>query len=285
MHDATAGFHVHLVSDSSGETVSTLARACLMQFPDLQVQEHMWWMVRSPERMDRVLQGIAAQPGLVMFTLVDGALRRRLEEGAERLGVPLVAVMDTPLEALGRHLGRPAAGLPGRQHAQDEAYLARIEAIHFTMAHDDGQCLDGLDKADVILLGVSRTSKTPTCVYLAHRLALKAANVPLVNECTPPARVTQLSPHTGPLIVGLTRESRSLSQIRQNRLREMGDHATTYADEDTVREEVQRARRVFARHGWPQIDVSRRSIEEVAANVQQLYGEHRRRQQALAADS
>jgi regulator of PEP synthase PpsR (kinase-PPPase family) len=261
-------FHLHLVSDSTGETINAVAKAALAQFDDVEPVEHPYALVRSSKQVDRVLAEIEHFGGVVMFTLVNNELRDHLVHGCARLGVPCVAVLDPVVGTLASYLGAKAGAHPGRQHALDAEYFQRIDAMQFTMGHDDGQMQHDLARADVILVGVSRTSKTPTCVYLANR-GLKAANVPLVpNVALPPI----FDDPEAPLIVGLTLNPDHLVHIRKNRLvtlREQRD--TDYVDVEAVREEVAHARKLFARKGWPVIDVTRRSIEETAAAIINLY--------------
>jgi len=267
--------HLHLVSDSSGETVSSIARACLVQFEDVTVNQHLWWLVRTPGQAERVLDGVRTAPGVVLYTVVDPKVRQLLEDGLKELEVPHIPVLDPVLSTLSAELKARVHGTPGRQHVMDAEYFRRIDAMHYTIEHDDGQMLDGLEEADVVIFGVSRTSKTPTCMYLANR-GLKAANVPVVPGIPLPEQALKLK---GPLKVGLTREPRSLSDIRRARLRMIGNGADdTYAEEGAVRAEVQEARRLFARLGFPVIDVTRKSIEEAAAAILQHYMDHRRAQ-------
>ncbi|MBV9824780.1 MAG: kinase/pyrophosphorylase [Alphaproteobacteria bacterium] len=261
-------FHLHLVSDSTGDTVHSVARACLVQFDEVQAIEHVWSMVRTLSQIDRVLAGIETNGGLVLFTMVNESLRQALQEGCRRLQVPAIPVLDPVISALTSHLGRQSRGLPGKQHLLDSEYFARIDAMTFAINHDDGQSPWGIHDADVCLVGVSRTSKTPTCLYLANR-GIKAANVPFVPGVALPA---ELMAAEKPLIVGLTNEPERLIHLRRNRL-SMLDHneATDYTDTEAVQAEVREARRVFAERKWPVIDVTRRSIEETAASIYRLY--------------
>jgi regulator of PEP synthase PpsR (kinase-PPPase family) len=260
-------FHLHLVSDATGDTVHSVARACLVQFEDSEAIEHIWSMVRTKPQIDRVIAGVEANPGVVLFTLVDETLRGPLTDGCRRLGVPAIPVLDPVIGALAAHLGRQSRGLPGQQHLLDNEYFARINAMTFALNHDDGQSSWGLNDADVVLVGVSRTSKTPTCIYLANR-GIKAANVPVVPGVPPPP---ELARATRPLIVGLTNDPERLIQVRRNRLTMLHqDESTDYTDVEAVREEVAQARRLFAENHWPVIDVSRRSIEETAAAILKL---------------
>ncbi len=274
-------YHIHLVSDSTGETLKSVSGATLAQFAESQKDciEHLWALVRTPGQMERVIQAIAAARGMVMFTLVSEEMRDMLQEACRNLGVPYIAVLDPVLAALSAYLGEQAHGLPGKQHQLDAHYFARIEAMQFTMAHDDGQGVEDVDKADVVLVGVSRTSKTPTSIYLANR-GLRTANVPLVAGLTVPP---ELETATRPLIVGLTTSPDRLIQVRRNRLQSMnqiGD--TTYVDLETVKEEIANARRLFTRNSWPVIDVTRRSIEETAAAIYTLY---QRRAESLRVEA
>lgn len=271
---------LHLVSDSSGETVSSVARACQVQFEDVDVRHHQWWLIRTRGQATRVLDAIAAAPGPVLYTVMDPAIRAVLEEGFARIEIPYIPILDPVLSTLSAVLDLPVRGKPGRQHVMDADYFRRIEAMQFTIDHDDGQVIDGLEEADVVVFGVSRTSKTPTCMYLANR-GLKAANVPVVPGIPLPDSLLTLQ---GPLKIGLTREPRSLSDIRRNRLRMMNQSdEAAYADEELVREEVLDARRLFSRLGFPVIDVTRKSIEEAAAAILQLHNDHKRRQRDEAA--
>ena len=260
-------FHLHLVSDSTGDTVHSVARACLVQFEDAEAIEHIWSMVRTKAQIERVIAGVEANPGVVLFTLVNETLRSALQDGCRRLGVLVIPVLDPVIGALTSHLGRQSRGLPGQQHLLDNEYFARIDAMTFALNHDDGQSSWGLNDADVVLVGVSRTSKTPTCIYLANR-GIKAANVPIVPGVALPP---ELAEATRPLVVGLTNDPERLIQVRRNRLSMLHqDESTDYTDIEAVRSEVMQARRLFAQNHWPVIDVSRRSIEETAASILKL---------------
>lgn len=269
----TLHHHLHLVSDSTGETVNSVARACVSQFEGIEPQEHIWTLVRTRGHVEKILEHIRQEPGPVVYTMVDEGLRRLLEENCRTIGVPCVAVLDPVMHALGLHYERTSVGRPGKQHTLDNEYFDRIEAMNFALAHDDGQLNEDLTLADVVLVGVSRTSKTPTCVYLAQR-GVRAANVPYVPNVPLPEALFQLQ---GTLIIGLTKDPARLVDIRRSRLRVMNDRdeAGNYADIDAVTDEVKEARRLYARHHWPVIDVTRRSIEETAAAILTLYQRHR----------
>jgi regulator of PEP synthase PpsR (kinase-PPPase family) len=265
-------FHLHLVSDATGETINAVARACLVQFEFAQPIEHVWSMIRGQRQLEKVLAGVRANPGVVLFTLVDSDLRAALEAGCRGLSVPCIAVLDPVLKALEGYLHAEARNLPGRQHMMDAEYFARIGAMDFVMAHDDGQSAHSLNDADVVLVGVSRTSKTPTCIYLGNR-GVKAANVPLIPGQPWPEHLDRLNK---PLVVGLTNDPTTLVQIRRNRLKMLNENRETdYIDVEAVKQEVTWARRMFTERGWSVLDTSRRSIEETAAAILQLVAEWR----------
>jgi len=272
-----ARFHLHLLSDSTGETLEMIAKAALAQFDDSDVIRHFWPMVRSQQHLERVLGEISANPGLVLFTLVNNTTREALEEKCGVLGLPAVDVLDVVTDALEDMLGQEAKGRPGRQHQMNDAYFARVDAIQFTIAHDDGIAWEDWEEADIVLAGVSRTSKTPTSIYLANR-GYKVANIPIVVESPPPRALFGLR---RPLVVGLTTAPARLIQVRRNRLLSLSQSPDTdYVDGGKVSEELKYARRMYADNGWPVIDVTRRSIEETAAAVINLYNERR-----ISADS
>ena len=263
--------HIHLFSDSTGETLQMVANAALAQFEGVDVVRHFWPMVRSRQHLERIMPELEKAPGLILFTLVNEETRDLLEDRCRQLGLPAVDALGVVTTALENHLGQEAHGRPGRQHRMDDAYFKRVDAIHFTIAHDDGVGSEDWHRADILLTGVSRTSKTPTSIYLANR-GFKVANIPLVIESPPPPVLFELS---GPLIVGLTTAPDRLVQIRRNRLLSLNEASqTAYAEHERVEEEIRFARRMFADNNWPVIDVTRRSIEETAAAIIKLAGEH-----------
>ena len=265
-------FHVHLVSDSTGETLNAMSKAVAARFEDILPIEHMYALVRSERQLERVLREIEGAPGLVLHTIVDRELRAQLEDGCRALEQPCVAALDPLVSVFARYLGASITTRVGVQHALDADYVSRIAALDFAIAHDDAQGTHELEDADVVLVGVSRTSKTPTCIYLAHR-GVKAANVPLVPGTAPPPKLFELK---RPLVVGLTVAPERLIQVRRNRLTGLREtRETAYVDEQAVREETIQARRMFEKHRWPVIDVSRRSVEETAAAVINLLSARR----------
>ncbi|MDF0542661.1 kinase/pyrophosphorylase [Sphingobium sp. H39-3-25] len=262
--------HLHLLSDSTGETLENIAKAGIAQFENVEAIRHFWPMVRSDVHLDRIMQEIAQHPGLVLFTLSNPLLRRNLENRCRALGLPHVAALDAVTDAMSNILGQETRNRPGRKHILDEAYFARIEAIQFTIAHDDGVAHENWEEADILLAGVSRASKTPTSIYLANR-GYKTANIPLVPESPPPDSLYRLK---HPMIVGLTISPERLVQVRRNRLLSLNQAPeTAYVDLERVQAEVAFARRLFADNDWPVIDMTRRSIEEAAAAIINIFHE------------
>jgi regulator of PEP synthase PpsR (kinase-PPPase family) len=261
-------FHLHLVSDSTGETLNAVAKAACAQFDMGRPLEHFYPLVRNRKQLERALVELEGAPGLVLHTLANDELRSVLEARCRDLGMPSVAVLDPVMSSLANYLGVEESHRIGAQHELDARYFARIEALNFTMAHDDGQSLSTLNEADTVLVGVSRTSKTPTCIYLANR-GIKAANIPIVAGVSLPAELLEI---TRPLIVGLIVNPERLLHIRRNRLLSLHETTETdYVDLDAIRAELVVARKLFAEKGWPVIDVTRRSIEETAAAVLALH--------------
>ena len=266
--------NLHLVSDATGETLNAIARATVSQFEHVSISYHRWTLIRTRFQLHRVLEGIEAEPGPVLSTVIDRALRDDLESFCARLGVAVINVLDPVLSLLQETIGEKAAARPGRQYVLDADYFRRIDAMHFVVAHDDGQAQAGIGEAEVVLVGVSRSSKTPTSFYLANR-GVKAANVPLVPGLPDPPGLE----HVEQPVIGLTLDPKALIEIRRHRLKLIA-HADSagvfqqgagdYVDLEAVKAELLWARRICTRRGWPVIDVTRRSIEETAATVLQL---------------
>jgi [pyruvate, water dikinase]-phosphate phosphotransferase / [pyruvate, water dikinase] kinase len=255
--------------------LEVVAKSCLAQFDGVEAIRHFWPMVRSEGHIDRVLDDVERRPGLVLYTLANENLRRELERKCRRRGIHAVSVLDPVMRAFSAVLGQEAKGRPGGQHALDAAYFARVDAIQFTIAHDDGLGAVDWEDADILLAGVSRTSKTPTSIYLANR-GYKVANIPLVPEAPPPPSLFSLQ---HPLVIGLTTNPDRLIQIRRNRLLALNQKPETdYVDLEAVNAELAFARRLFADNGWPVIDVTRRSIEETAFAIVKLCNERQDKQ-------
>jgi [pyruvate, water dikinase]-phosphate phosphotransferase / [pyruvate, water dikinase] kinase len=259
---------IHLISDSTGETVSAVARAAMAQFGAVKIDERSYTLIRSLPQLTKALDIIRAEPGPVMYTLVKKDMRSAVREFCETHQLPCISVLGNAITQLSAYVGIPTAAEPGRQHGLDESYFARVEAINFALSHDDGQNTWNLDAANIILVGPSRTSKSPTCVYLANK-GLRVANVPFVKDCVLPETLFSAKK---PLIVGLTIDVERLFTIRESRLATLGQHdASNYVDKEAIAEEVLASKRLFAKHRWPVIDVTRRSVEETAAHIIQLY--------------
>jgi len=284
--------NLHLVSDATGETLNSIARATVAQFEHANLQYHRWSLVRTRFQLHRVLEGIEAEPGPVLSTLVEKSLRAELETACQRFGVQVVHVLDPVLQLFQEQFNEAAIARPGRQYVLDADYFRRIDAMHYVLAHDDGQAQAGVEDADVVLVGVSRSSKTPTAFYLANR-GIKAANIPLVpGTMEPPGLVAARCP-----VIGLTLDAEALIEIRRHRLRMIGvgkgqsgpgpmrQDSTEYIDADAVKAELLWARRLCARRGWPVVQVTRRSIEETAATILQLMDAWHERARRAAAEA
>ena len=263
-------YHLHMISDSTGETLNYFAKAVSAQFDSAQAREHIYSLVRSENQLRRTIQHIAANPGIVFSTLVNPALRHVLESECAKLNLPCVSILDPAVDAMKKYLGAEETHRPGAQHEMDSRYQERVEALNFTIQHDDGQNLQTLGEADVILIGVSRSSKTPTSIYLAIR-GVRTGNIPIVPGIAPPEHLFLVKK---PLFVGLWLSPERLLQIRRNRLTSMGENKSSdYVDDEAIRAELAATRRLFERYQWPTIDVTRRSIEETAAAILNLLAE------------
>lgn len=257
--------HVHLVSDSTGETLMTASRAAVVRYENVEAIEHVYPLVRSERQLERVLSEIEAAPGIVMFTLVTQAITDRLTDRCREMGLPCVDVLDPLVNVFQSYLNVPKRARVGGQHELDADYFRRIQALDFAMHHDDGALPDDIDEAEVVLIGVSRTSKTPTSIYLANR-GIRATNLPIVDGIEPPAQLFQAE---RALIVGLIASSERIVQLRENRLLTLNAERreSPYVDRRVVAREVAYTKRLCAENGWPVIDVTRRSIEETAASI------------------
>ena len=271
-------FHLHLVSDSTGETLITVARAVAAQYANVTAVEHVYPLVRSQKQLDRVLTEIEEAPGIVLFTLLEKDLVGRLEAKCQEINSPSLSIIGPVMQLFQAYLGASTTGRVGAQHTLNAEYFKRIDALNYSMMHDDGQHVDGLEEADVVLVGVSRTSKTPTSIYLANR-GVRTANVPLVPGIPIPPQLEKL---VKPLVVSLHATPERLIQIRQNRLLSMGADSGNedYIDRQSVTEEVTYARKLSAKYGWALLEVTRRSIEETAAAIMKLLADRQRQRLA-----
>ena len=258
---------MHLVSHASGEMVEMIARNAVAQLEGVEVERHLWKMVRSIGLVPDILAEIASHRGIVFHSIAVTDIREALEEGCRQLNVPCLFVLEPFVSRLAEHSGAAIRFRTAARDFIDEDYYRRVEAMKYTLAHDDGHGADNLEDADVVLVGVSRATKTPTCMYLASR-GIKAANVPVVPGVPLPEGVIKAK---APLVVGLTVQPKVLAQIRSSRLKRLSeDGASSYSERDAVAREVLEARRLCGRHGWQVIDVTNRPIENTAAFILEL---------------
>jgi [pyruvate, water dikinase]-phosphate phosphotransferase / [pyruvate, water dikinase] kinase len=258
---------MHLVSHASGEMVEMVARNTVAQLEGVEVERHLWKMVRNLGMVPDILGEIAKHGGVVMHSIAAADIRSALEQGCRRLRVPCMFVLEPFVSRLAEQSGARIRFRTSARDFIDEEYYRRVEAMKFTLGHDDGLAAEYLEDADVILVGVSRATKTPTCMYLASR-GIKAANVPVVPGVPLPEGVLKAKK---PLVVGLTIDAKQLAEIRLSRLRRLSeDRETSYAELEEVAREVLEARRLCARHGWRVIDVTNRPIENTAALIMRL---------------
>ena len=261
---AASFFHLHLISDSTGETLTTMAKAAAVQYSQVRPIEHVHPLVRSPRQLERVLKQVELHPGIVLYTVVNPELIEEIERRCREMKLPSLHVLQPIMKVFESYLGAPQTPVVAGQHILDAEYFARIDALNFTMAHDDGRLPEDLSTADIVILGISRTSKTPTSIYLAQR-GYKTANLPLVPSIDLPPHLTE--PHTA-FVVGLVASPERIAEIRRNRVKLMADrNLDQYTDRTQIAAEVAYSRRLCAKHGWPVIDVTRKSVEETAATI------------------
>lgn len=281
-HRLPSYFHLHLVSDSTGETLTTIAKAASVQYSQVRPIEHVHPLVRTARQLDRVLQEISSAPGIVLYTIVNRELADRLESRCKELAIPCLHVLEPIMKVFESYLGAPQTPIVAGQHVLDADYFRRIDALNFSMAHDDGQLPNDLNQADIIILGISRTSKTPTSIYLAQR-GFKTANVPIVPQIALPEALA--GPHSA-FVVCLVASVDRIAEIRRNRVRLLSDrNLEDYVDREQISQELMHSRRLCARHGWPVIDVTRRSVEETAATIVKLFHSRRIEENNLAEQS
>ena len=273
----TKKIHIHLISDSTGETVSTVAKSAGAHFKDFNTVEHNWVLVRSLEQINKILEEIKKDKGLVIYTLIDKKIRNVLELGCKKIGVPAVPILDQVVMTIEEFFKYDLAiDKPGRQHSLSSGYFDRIGAMQFALTHDDGLQVQNLREAEIVLVGVSRTSKTPTSMYLANK-GIKVANVPIVPEFNLPEKLYE----EDLFVVGLTTSPGRLKQIRKSRLHSLGEGKSIgYVNDDLIEEEIIAAKKIFSRNKWPVIDVTRKSIEETAAAVLNLLRQFKERRGA-----
>lgn len=271
MNKPQSFFHLHLISDATGETLLAAGRAASAQYKDARAIEHIYPLIRTERQLQTVFDEIENEPGVVLYTVVDQALARLIDERCQQMGLPCVSVLEPVLAVFQSYLGTPAGRRVGAQHVLDAEYFRRIDALNFTMEHDDGQLPHDMEEADIVLVGISRTSKTPTSIYLANR-GIKTANIPIVLGVPMPPSLAEAK---RPLVVGLIATAERISQVRQNRPLGPGQESSEYVDRAAIAAELTYARQICTRHNWPMIDVTRRSIEETAAAIVALRGKAR----------
>jgi [pyruvate, water dikinase]-phosphate phosphotransferase / [pyruvate, water dikinase] kinase len=259
-----AYFHLHLISDSTGETLTTIAKAAAVQYANVRPIDHVHPLIRTKRQLTRVLTEIEQAPGIVLYTVVNSELSAEIERHCRQIKVPCLHVLLPIMKVFENYLGAPQTPIVAGQHVVDADYFRRIDALNFTMNHDDGRLPADLSNADIIILGISRTSKTPTSIYLAQR-GYKTTNLPLVPGIDPPKTLTE--PHSA-FVVGLVASPERIAEIRRNRVQLLSDRdLNDYVDRTQIANEIAYSRKLFAKHGWPIIDVTRRSIEETAATI------------------
>lgn len=273
MSDALPSYyHLHLVSDATGETLTTIAKAASVQYANVRPIEHVHPLVRTQRQLNRVLKEIEQAPGIVLYTVVNAELGAIIEKRCLELNIPCLAVLQPIMKVFESYIGAPQTPTVAGQHVLDADYFRRIDALNFTMRHDDGLLPEDLNEADVVILGISRTSKTPTSIYLAQR-GYKTANVPIVPSVELPAALC--GEHSA-FVVCLIAQADRIAEVRRNRAMVLGDrNLDVYVDRDAILAEIAHSRRVCARHGWPVIDVTRRSVEESAATIIRLLHDRR----------
>ena len=260
-------FHLHLISDSTGETLTTIAKAAAVQYAQVRPIEHVHPLIRNKKQLTRVLTEIEQAPGIVLYTVVNQELVEAIEARCRALKIPALHVLKPIMSVFEAYLGAPQTPIVAGQHVVDADYFRRIDALNFSMAHDDGKLPQDLSQADIIILGISRTSKTPTSIYLAQK-GYKTSNVPLVPGIPPPDVLTQK--HSA-FIVGLIASAERIADIRRHRVAMMSKHSMdTYTDRQLIAAELAESKTLFARNNWPMIDVTRRSVEETAAQIIKL---------------
>ena len=260
--------NIHLISDSTGETLSSVARAALSQFEGVESNDFIWPLVRTKSQIEKINESITKNPGIVMYTILQDDIVNLLISHCVKIQVPYISVLSDIVQKFSSYLNMDVNNVIGRQHLLDDDYFSRVEAINYTMTHDDGQSDWNLDEADVILIGVSRTSKTPTSIYLSCR-GYKVANIPFVTIDTIPKNLEKLKHAT---IVGLVINPEKLISIRTSRMSGLGhEDKTDYIDIDSIKKEISESRKLFAKLKCPVIDITNRSVEETSAKVIQLY--------------
>ena len=266
--------HIYLISDSTGETVSIVARSVYARFENINFNESRWALIRSSRQIDNIIKIVQEKPGMILYTMINKELEKYLQKKCMEIDINAHPILDSTIIALkeGFELKTKSDQIPGKQHSLSDDYFERIEALQYAIANDDGQVM-GQDKADIILFGVSRTSKTPTSIYLANK-GIKVANIPFVLNQEP--NLSNVSKNS--LVVGLFASPERLQQIRTSRLKSLREKKKTeYVDIELLKKEVIQAKKICLKNKWVTIDVTKKSIEEIAATVLEYYKIFKRR--------
>jgi [pyruvate, water dikinase]-phosphate phosphotransferase / [pyruvate, water dikinase] kinase len=260
--------NLHLISDSTGETIGAISRAVLSQFPNIEAEEFMWSLVRTKGQIEKIAQEIKKKPGIVLYTILDKKILKNLVECCKKNDIPCIAALDEVIKSFAEQLNQKISYQTGRQHILDDEYFKKIEAINYTINHDDGQKTHELNDADIVIVGPSRTSKSPTSIYLSYR-GYRTANVPFVKDIPLPQQLFEL---TKPLVIGFVISTDRLINIRKNRLTSLKQATDNiYVDQNLVSQEIQAAKKIYQQNNWPIIDISSKSVEENAASIIQMY--------------
>jgi regulator of PEP synthase PpsR (kinase-PPPase family) len=268
-------YQVYLISDSTGETLDRVFLAIKAQFKNIEYDVKSCFFTRTENQINKILDGAKKQKNsIILYTIVDNNLAKFLANKSDEKKIPCFGVLGNLILSFSKLLNQQASSIPSGQHALNEEYYERIEAIQFTMNHDDGNLISEIEKSDLVLLGVSRTSKTPTSIYLANK-GFKTSNIPLVNEKSIP-EILKKNPEK-PCVIGLTSEAERLVDIRKNRMSTLKEtKSTNYTNINKIRSEVDEAKKTFKKYNWPTIDVTRKSVEETAASIIKIYEIHKK---------
>lgn len=260
--------NLHLISDATGETLVSVGRAVSAQYKNYQIIENLYILIRNNNQLIKIFKQIEKKSGIVLYTTIKKEISEKINSFCQEKNIPCVAVLEPILHVFQKYLGEPTQRRASAQHDLNAAYYKRIDALDYTLNHDDGQMLEGVSKADVILIGISRTSKTPTSLYLANR-GIKTANIPLVQNIPIPQEL--LMARKNQLVVGLVASPEHISQIRKTREKGLGIKLESYTNKEDILNEIKYAKELCMKQGWPIIDVTQRSIEETAAEILSLF--------------
>ena len=263
-------YDIYLISDSTGETLERIFLAIKAQFKNFDYKTHYYSFTRTENQISKILEASGKNSNsIVLYTIVENKLAKHLSDECNKKNIPCFGILGDLIISFSKLLDQKALNVPSRQHIMDDEYYEKIEAIQFTMNHDDGNSVDDIEKSDIILLGVSRTSKTPTSIYLANK-GMKISNIPLVNENSVPD-LLKTNPQKK-CVVGLTAEPDRLVDLRKNRMQTIKDNESTeYTNLEKVQKEMEEARKLFQKYKWPSIDVTRKSVEETAASILKIH--------------